>query len=431
MVYVLDTDGQPLMPTTRHGKVRRLLNSHLAKVVKRCPFTIQLLYQTTKETQPVSLGVDAGSKHIGLAATTDKKVVYQEELVPRNNVVKLISARRILRRSRRNRKTRYRKARFNNRVHSKHKGWLAPSIEVKIQEHVTAIKRICQILPISEIHVETAEFDLQRLKAMEEGKPLPVGTDYQLGEQYDFYNTRQYILHRDGYTCQCCGAHDNNVKLHVHHIESRQTGGNAPNNLITLCEHCHKALHEGKLKLSKRKKRSRSYRDAAFMGIMRNTLLERLKKEMNVPVTGTYGYITKYWREKAGLEKSHINDAICISKHPYVKPLDVYYLTKAVRHHNRQIHKAKFSKGGTRKLNQAPYLVKGFRLFDKVSYQGKEYFIFGRRATGYFDIRTLDGIKVNKGSISYKKLRIQGTANAYLKEVKAIPHMNKFTCVLA
>ena len=431
MVYVLDIDGQPLMPTVRHGKVRRLLNSHLAKVVKRCPFTIQLLYQSTKETQPVSLGVDAGSKHIGLAATTEKKVVYQEELIPRNDVVKLLSARRALRRSRRNRKTRYRKARFNNRVHSKHKGWLAPSVEVKIQEHVTAIKRICQILPISEIHVETAEFDLQRLKAMEEGKPLPVGTDYQLGEQYDFYNTRQYILHRDGYTCQCCGAHDNNVKLHVHHIESRQTGGNAPNNLIVLCELCHKALHEGKLKLSKRKKRSRSYRDAAFMGIMRNTLLERLKKEMNVPVTGTYGYITKYWREKAGLEKSHINDAICISKHPYVKPLDVYYLTKAVRHHNRQIHKTKFSKGGIRKCNQAPYLVKGFRLFDKVSYQGKEYFIFGRRATGYFDIRTLDGIKVNKGSISYKKLRIQDTKNAYLKEVKAIPHMNKFTCVLA
>ena len=431
MVYVLDIDGQPLMPTLRHGKVRRLLNSHLAKVVKRCPFTIQLLYQSTKETQPVSLGVDAGSKHIGLAVTTDKKVVYQEELVPRNDVVKLISARRILRRSRRNRKTRYRRARFNNRVHSKHKGWLAPSIEVKIQEHVTAIKRICQILPVSEIHVETAEFDLQRLKAMEEGKPLPVGIDYQLGEQYDFYNTRQYVLHRDGYICQCCGKHDNNVKLHVHHIESRQTGGNAPNNLITLCEHCHKALHKGKFELPKDKKRGKSYRDAAFMGIMRNTLLERLKKEMNIPVTGTYGYITKYWREKAGLEKSHINDAICISKYPYAESLGTYYLTKAVRHHNRQIHKAKFSKGGTRKLNQAPYLVKGFCLFDKVSYQGKKYFIFGRRATGYFDIRTLDGIKVNKGSISYKKLRIQDTTNAYLKEVKAIPHMNKFTCVLA
>ena len=431
MVYVLDINGQPLMPTARHGKLRRLLNSHLAKVVKRCPFTIQLLYQSTKEIQPVSLGVDAGSKHIGLAATTEQKVLYQEELTPRNDVVKLLSAKRACRHSRRNRKTRYRKPRFNNRVHSKHKGWLAPSVEVKIQEHITAIKNICKILPASEIHVETAEFDLQRLKAMEEGKTFPVGTDYQLGEQYDFYNTRQYVLHRDGYTCQCCGVHAKDVKLHVHHIESRQTGGNAPNNLITLCEHCHKALHEGKIKLPKGKKRGKSHRDAAFMGIMRNTLLERLKKEVSVPVMMTYGYITKYWREKADLEKSHINDAICISKHPYTKPLDTYYLTKVVRHHNRQIHKANFSKGGIRKRNQAPYLVKGFRLFDKVLYQGKEYFIFGRRTTGYFDIRTLDGTKANKGSVSYKKLRIQDTAKAYLKEVRAIPHMNKFTCDLA
>ena len=417
MVYVLDIDGQPLMPTVRHGKVRRLLNSHLAKVVNRCPFTIQLLYQSTKETQPVSLGVDAGSKHIGLAATTDKKVVYQEVLIPRNDVVKLLSVRLALRRSRRNRKTRYRKARFNNRVHSKHKGWLAPSVEVKIQEHVTAIKRICQILPVSEIHVETAEFDLQRLKAMEEGKPLPVGTDYQLGEQYDFYNTRQYVLHRDGQTCQCCGTHDNNVKLHVHHIESRQTGGSAPNNLITLCEHCHKALHEGKLKLPKGKKRGKSYRDAAFMGVMRNTLLERLRKEMNIPVTGTYGYITKYWCEKAGLEKSHINDAICISKHPYAESLDTYYLTKAVRHHNRQIHKAKFSKGSIRKRNQAPYLVKGFRLFDKVLYQGKECFIFGRRVSGRMDVRLLDGTHINV-SVGYKNLKLLESRKAYLIEKK-------------
>ena len=415
MVYVLDSNGQPLMPTARHGKVRRLLNSHLAKVVKRCPFTIQLLYQSTKETQPVSLGVDAGSKHVGLAATTEKKVVYQEELIPRNDVVKLLSARRASRRSRRSRKTRYRKARFNNRVRSKHKGWLAPSVEVKIQEHITAIKNVCKILPVSEIHVETAEFDLQRLKAMEEGKPLPVGTDYQLGEQYDFYNTRQYVLHRDGYTCQCCGTHDNNVKLHVHHIESRQTGGNAPNNLITLCEHCHKALHEGKIELPKGKKRGKSHRDATFMGIMHNTLLERLKKEADVSVTMTYGYITKYWREKVGLEKTHINDAICISKHPYAKPLDTYYLTKAVRHRNRQIHKANFSKGGVRKRNQAPYLVKGFRLFDKVLYQGKECFVFGRRVSGRMDVRLLDGTHIN-ASVGYKKLKLLELRKAYLIE---------------
>lgn len=300
-------------------------------------------------------------------------------------------------------------------MHSKHKGWLAPSVEVKIQEHITAVKNICKILPVSKIHVETAEFDLQRLKAMEEGKPSPVGTDYQLGEQYDFYNTRQYVLHRDGYICQCCGTHDKDVKLHVHHIESRQTGGNAPNNLITLCEHCHKALHEGKIELPKGRKRGRSYRDATFMGIMRNTLLERLKKEMDIPVMMTYGYITKCWCEKAGLEKSHINDAICISKNPYAKPLDTYYLTKAIRHHNRQIHKANFSKGGVRKRNQAPHLVKGFRLFDKVLYQGKECFIFGRRVSGRMDVRLLDGTHIN-ASVGYKNLRLLEPKKAYLIE---------------
>ena len=151
------------------------------------------------------------------------------------------------------------------------------------------------------------------------------------------------------------------------------------------------------------------------MGIMRNTLLERLKKEVDVSVTMTYGYITKYWREKVGLEKSHINDAICISKHPYAKPLDTYYLTKAVRHRNRQIHKAKFSKGGIRKRNQAPYLVKGFRLFDKVLYQGKECFIFGRRVDGRMDVRLLDGTRIN-ASVGYKKLKFLESRKAYLIE---------------
>lgn len=81
---------------------------------------------------------------------------------------------------------------------------------------------------------------------MEAGKPLPVGTDYQQGEMYNQYNVRQYVLFRDEYKCQCCGKYGDGVKLHVHHIESRQTGGNAPNNLITLCEDCHKAIHLGK-----------------------------------------------------------------------------------------------------------------------------------------------------------------------------------------
>ena len=180
-VYVLNKHGEPLMPCSPR-KARLLLKQKKACVIKRTPFTIKLLYGSTGYKQPVTLGVDAGSKHIGISATTEKHELYREEATPRNDVVDLLSARRAFRRSRRNRKTRYRAPRFDNRVHSKHKGWLAPSVEVKIQEHITLVEHVCRILPVTLVRVETAEFDTQRLKAMLEGKPLPVGTDYQLGE---------------------------------------------------------------------------------------------------------------------------------------------------------------------------------------------------------------------------------------------------------
>lgn len=415
MVYVLDISGQPLMPTSRHCKVRKLLNANLARVVKRCPFTIQMLYESdTHITQPISLGMDAGSKHIGIAATTETKVLYAEELEPRNDIVKHLSDRRQYRRSRRNRKTRYRQARFDNRVHSKHKGWLAPSVEVKIQEHISAIKRVQAILPIAEVHVETAEFDTQRLKAMEERKPLPIGTDYQHGEMYNEYNARQYVLKRDNYACQCCGKHGDGLKLHIHHKETRRTGGNAPNNLITLCKECHKAIHLGKITLgNEKKRRAKSLRDAAFMGIMRKTLLKRLRNELDISVTETYGYITKMHREMYKIEKSHINDAIVISKNFKAKSNGTWYKTKAVRHHNRQIHKNTIQKGGKRRLNQAPYVVKGFRLNDVVWHNNKLYFVHGRRLKGSFVLRDLDG---NKAEVTPRKLKFINTSQSVLVE---------------
>jgi len=414
--YVLNKRGEPLMPCSP-GKARILLKQQKACVVKRTPFTIKLLHGSAGYKQPITLGVDAGSKHVGLSASTEKRELYSEEFTPRNDVVELLSTRRQNRRSRRNRKTRYRAPRFNNRIHSKHKGWLAPSVEVKIQEHITVIKRICRILPVTLVRVETAEFDTQRLKAMLAGKPLPVGTDYQLGEMYDEYNVRQYVLKRDNYTCQCCGAHTTAkkaVKLHVHHLESRKVGGNAPSNLITLCTTCHNNLHKGKITLDG-KKRGKTLRDAAFMGIMRNTLLTRLRNELHIPVQNTYGYITKLLREQNDIKKSHVNDARCISKHPLAEPCSICYRTKAIRHHNRQIHKAKILKYGIRKANQAPYIVKGFRLWDKVLYNGQECFISGRRTSGYFALRKLDGTTITN-SISFKKLQLLEPATNYLIE---------------
>lgn len=187
MVYVLNIDGQLLMPTERHGKVRRLLKSEKAKVVKRCPFTIQLLYETTNFKQPVTLGVDAGSRHIGLSATTEQKVLYEADIELRNDIVDLISTRREARRARRNRKTRYRKIRFDNRA--KPKGWLAPSVNQKIETHLTVIRKLHEILTISKIIVETASFDIQKIK-----NPNISGEDYQQGDQLGFWNVRVDIM---------------------------------------------------------------------------------------------------------------------------------------------------------------------------------------------------------------------------------------------
>ena len=127
MVYVLDKNGHPLMPTERYGKVRRMLKEDKAKVVKRCPFTIKLLYETTENnTQELTLGVDAGYKHIGVSVTSKTKEVYASEIELRTDIINNLSTRREFRKARRNRKTRYRKPKFNNRTSSKPKGWLAP-----------------------------------------------------------------------------------------------------------------------------------------------------------------------------------------------------------------------------------------------------------------------------------------------------------------
>ena len=385
------------MPTERFGKVRRLLKNNLAHVVCRIPFTIQLDYETTNFVQPISLGVDAGSKYIGISATTNKKELYAADVELRNDIVEKLSTRREQRRTRRNR-LRYRKARFNNRASSKRKGWLAPSIENKIQTHLTVIEKIHKFLPITNIVVETASFDIQKIK-----NPSISSKEYQQGEQFDFFNVREYVLFRDKHTCQYCKGRSKDNVLNVHRIESRKTGGNAPNNLITLCETCHKKYHKGEIQL--KLKRGKTFRDAAFMGIMRWTFYDRLKS-MYPNVSMTFGYITKNTRILNNLPKEHYVDARCISGNPQVKPLEYYFYQKKVRCQNRQIHKAKILKGGKKKLNQAPFLVKGYRLFDLVEYQKELYYIFGRRSSGFFDIRRLDGTKINNGSVSCKHIRL-------------------------
>lgn len=424
MVYVLSHTGKALMPTNHHGKVRHLLREGKARVVRREPFTIQLLYDSKEYTQPVTLGVDAGTGHVGLSVTTEKTELFSAEVTLRRDIQELLSTRREARRTRRQRKTRYRAPRFDNRCRPD--GWLAPSVEQAVQSHLSLIRKVHAILPVTETIIEVAQFDTQLLK-----NPDIVGTEYQQGEQLGFWNTREYVLFRDGHTCQHCHGKSKDRILNVHHIESRKTGGNAPDNLITLCETCHKAYHQRKIQL--KVKRGASLRDAALMNVMRWTVYNRAKEEFG-NVRMTYGYITKNTRIKNGLEKSHSVDARCISGHPLAIPTDMMWLMRQRRRHNRQMYKFNTLKGGLRKKNHAPYLVKGFRLFDKVRYDRKNCFIFGRRSSGSFDIRLFDGTKVNAG-ISYKKLKFLNISGKFIinqiKRLAAIPPTNEFVGFLA
>ena len=411
MVYVISKNGQPLMPTENHAKVRILLKSKKAKVIKTCPFTIQLAYDSTHYTQEITLGVDSGSKHIGLSATTKSKVLFESDVELRNDIVNLLSTRRQNRRARRNRKTRYRKIRFDNR--RRKEGSLAPSIQNKVDSHLTVIRKVHEILPVTKIIVEVASFDIQKIK-----NPTISGTEYQQGEQSDFWNVREYVLFRDGHTCQCCKGKSKDKILNVHHIESRKTGGNAPNNLITLCETCHTGYHKGIVKLPKTIHKGMSFKDAAFMGVMRWAFYNNLK-EIYPNVSLTYGYITKNIRIRNCLPKEHYIDARCISGNPKAISDGTVYYQKKVRCHNRQIHKITIFKGGIRKRNQAPYDVMGFRLFDKVKWKGQNCFIFGRRSTGRMDLRLLNGTKIN-ASVGYKNLKLIEMRKNYLIEQRKV-----------
>ena len=406
LVYVLNQHGKPLMPC-KPRKARKLLEQGKASVHRRTPFTIQLKYGSSGHTQPVSLGVDAGTKHIGLSATTEDRVLLEGEVQLRTDIQKLLAARRALRSGRRHRKTRYRKPRFLNR--KKEKGWLAPSIQNKVDMHIKMIRNMHEILPIVHVTIEVAQFDIQKIK-----NPSISGDLYQKGDQLGFWNVREYVFYRDKHSCQYCKGKRNDKILNVHHIESRQTGGDGPDNLLTLCATCHHQIHkEGKEHLFARK--SASFRDATQMTVMRWFIHEKVK-ELYPHVQLTYGFQTKNTRILHGLEKSHQVDARCISGNPLATLESANYLFRQVRRNNRQLHKMTISKGGYRKNNKAEQFVKGFQLFDKVDFEGVECIVFGRRKTGYFDLRKLDGEHVHK-SASYKKLRVVEKASTLLAQI--------------
>jgi len=307
MTYVIAKDGTPLMPTNRRGKVRHLLREGKAKVVRNKPFTIQLTYETAHYTQPITLGIDSGHKYIGFSAVTEKgntpngvkEEVLSGEVELRDDVSELIKEKGMYRKARRS-GLRYREPRFDNR--RKTDDWLAPSIKHKLDTHIRFIEFIKKILPITEIIIEVAKFDTQKIK-----NPEIKGKEYQQGEQLDFYNLREYILHRDNYNCQLCGK--TNVPLEVHHIGFwKGDRTNRPSNLITLCTKCHDPKNHLKGgKLYGMEPVQKPLKEATFMSTVRWKLVNALGCKY------TYGYITKSKRIKLNLDKTHYNDAFCIA----------------------------------------------------------------------------------------------------------------------
>jgi len=361
IVYVLNKDGNPLMPC-RPAKARHLLEQNKAKVVTRKPFTIQLLWNCESNTQPVKLGIDAGYKNVGISAVSNKKELFSAEVTLRTDIPKKLQEKAMYRRNKRNRLW-HRKPRFLNRA--KPKGWLAPSIQHKLDSHIRIVEKIKKLLPISEVIVEVASFDIQKIK-----NPDITGVEYQQGEQLGFWNLREYVLHRDNHNCQHPNCkHKKDKILVVHHINGKSEGAtNRPEELITLHEKCHKEHHSGKNVLPKVK--INRFKAETFMTMVHWKLVNILG------CRHTYGYITKNNRIKQGLQKSHINDAFIIAGGNNQERCNSHTV-KQIRRNNRclQLNRKGF-KPSVRK--QHYHIQPG----DIIRYQNKEYISKGMHCKG-------------------------------------------------
>lgn len=389
LVYVLDKNGQPLMPTHNGAKVRVLLKQKRAEVVSKCPFTIKLLYESTSFTQPLTLGIDTGSKYVGSAVINDttSEVVYESQTELRDDVKSKMDRRRQFRRVRRN-KLRYRPKRFSNRKSSKRKERYNPTLIAKFQGHTREIKFINSILPISSIILEVGEFDPQLLQ---DPTLAYHKWDYQRGELYQQENFKQAAKARDRYKCQCCGKRG--CRLEVHHLLSRSRGGSDKlANLITLCSNCHHLAHSSEERLlafqKKFGKKSRStLRYATQMNVLRHMLQrEYLNAEL------TYGFVTKETRRIFGLEKSHMIDACCIASR-----CSEFHNENSNRYKKKCVPKGDYVRTNTtnRKHIIIPKgKIAGFRRYDKVLYNNKEYFVAGRRTVGYIYLIDIDNNRV-------------------------------------
>ena len=402
------------MPTERFGKVRRLLKEGKAKVVRREPFTIKLLYEPeTDVVQECYCGVDTGSRHIGVAVVGNDRVLYQSQTELRSDIKKKMDRKRGFRRLRRSRKTRYRKPRFLNRRNSIKKDRLLPSVKHKVQAHIDEIEFCKKILPVSDLILEVSQFDTALMKNPSLINEKVKHWGYQKGFNYGYSSRRSAILHRDNYTCQCCGK--KNCRLEVHHIKFKSDGGtDDEENLITLCKECHDGVHDGTVVLNKKPKKSKNLKHAVHMSIIRSQLLKKYPNTIE-----TFGFVTSENRHRLNLPKDHYIDACVIASGGLeFKELDVIFYKRRVSKGDYQLTK------GIRGEQKLPTgKICGFRKFDKVEYLGNKYFIKGGMSSGFAILMDVFG---NEVDFSYMP---KGLKTPKLSNCKRVSSRRNYLCI--
>lgn len=363
------------MPCTQR-KARILLKENKAKIIRYQPFTIQLTVSTGESTQEVHLGVDTGAKHIGIAATSGNKVLVKGEIELRDDIHKNMQTRFALRRNRRNRNTRYREVRFLNR--KRRDRWLPPTIQSKLDATFMWIDRFCDLLPNSILHIEVGKFDIQKMM-----NPDIENEEYQNGQCAGYYDVRYFVFARDNYTCQVCKKQ--NKILNTHHLLYKSRGGSdRADNLITVCTDCHSSenhkeggiLYEWMLK----HKKVNQYKEATFMNIIRKRTFQKYPDAII-----TYGSETSPYRKELGLDKTHYNDAIAISKIENIKEnTQDYFYIKQFRKKKRSLHESIPTRGrrkekniNAKRRNKNSPCRAGWFMNDMVSFQNKVGWIYG------------------------------------------------------
>lgn len=415
LVFVINKHNKQLMPC-KQSKARKLLKEKKAKIVYYNPFTIQLLYGSSGYIQEVNVGIDLGAKYIGVAIQSENKVIAKGEIELRDDVKSNLETKKIYRKSRRNRKTRYRKARFLNR--KRKDGWLPPSIKSRIDNTFNWIDKFCSLLPNTKLNIEVGKFDVQKMM-----NPEIEGTKYQQGETYGYYDNRYYVFDRDNYTCQVCNKSKDKI-LHTHHIIYKSKGGsNKVSNLITICTECHTSENhkEGSIlwKWMKDKKKVPQYKEAPFMNTLR---IKVFRKYPNAKII--YGSWTTPKRKELRLEKEHYNDALVISgvNIGFIDNTGLFKI-KQFRKKKRSLHEATARKGRKEPNREAKRNSKntphsnGFYLNDKVRVFGKVGWISGFTKGGCY-IKDIDNNYIALPEKSYKQVTF--------KNLELINHNNNW-----